>query len=681
MTRQRSLNIRILNVSVVPVALLSAFIAFRAEAQQSGKEQPSPKSSPAHMPAQASARAHGSPHLPLWGTGIPSSAPLTSPENKIAAPSATSMGSVSFNAAVPYDAGAPCVNSVAVADVNGDGKPDLLTANGCPVINNQGQAGSVSVMLGNGDGTFRSAVTYNSGGFGTVSVQVGDLNGDGNPDLLVANECSSEACPIGVIGVLLGNGNGTFQPAVTYNFEQPLSAVLADVNGDSKLDVVGAALCFPGCGGGLIGIFLGDGDGTFQPAVTYPSGGLQPWSVAVSDVNGDGKPDVLVANQCSDSFCTNGLLGVLIGYGDGTFQTPVTYSSGGQNSVSIAAADVNGDGMADLLVANVCFSSVDCLTGSVGILLGKGNGTFGAPVTYDSGAALALSLAVGDVNRDGKPDIVVAHCTRGTQTGYSCPGGDGVVGLLLGNGDGTFQPAVTYDSGGVWARSIAIADVNRDGRTDLLVANFGQNGGDGSVGVLLNTTKPATTTTFVSSLNPSIYGQKITWTATVTTTGSVTPTGTVSFTWSDGFRTFNIGSATLNSSGVATLTRSNLNADPYPLTAKYQGDANNLTSTSPILNQTVLQATSAATITSSPNPSILGQAVTFTAQITSPTVTPTGPVTFTTGKTGLGTAQLTRGKATLTISSLPAGSSVVTATFNGDSNIKGSSAVVTQIVQ
>jgi hypothetical protein len=195
--------------------------------------------------------------------------------------------------------------------------------------------------------------------------------------------------------------------------------------------------------------------------------------------------------------------------------------------------------------------------------------------------------------------------------------------------------------------------------------------------VVNSTTKSATSTTLTSSLNPSIYGQSVTWTATVTTSGSVPPTGKVNFIWSG----YNIGSATLNSSGVAILTRSNLNADAYPLTANYAGDANNLASTSPILNQTVLQATSAATITSSPNPSSVGQAVTFTATITSPTVTPTGPVTFTTGKTVLGTAQLSRDKATLTISSLAAGSNVVTVTFAGDSNITKSSASVTQVVQ
>jgi len=204
-------------------------------------------------------------------------------------------------------------------------------------------------------------------------------------------------------------------------------------------------------------------------------------------------------------------------------------------------------------------------------------------------------------------------------------------------------------------------------------------GGMSRAGVVfkLTTSKSATSTSFASSLNPSTYGQSITWTATVTSSGSITPTGKVNFTWSG----HTIGAATLNSSGVATLTKSNLNADAYPLTAVYAGDAANLRSTSAVLNQVVLETTSAATLTSSPNPSAQGQAVTFTATLTSPTVKPTGPVTFTAGKTVLGTAQLSAGKATLTTSSLPAGTNTVTVTYQGDSNIAKSTASVTQVVQ
>ncbi|MGB7862696.1 MAG: Ig-like domain-containing protein [Candidatus Sulfotelmatobacter sp.] len=207
-------------------------------------------------------------------------------------------------------------------------------------------------------------------------------------------------------------------------------------------------------------------------------------------------------------------------------------------------------------------------------------------------------------------------------------------------------------------------------------ANFAASTSPGLRQVVNSTTKSGTATTLVSSLNPSIYGQSVTWTATVTTSGTVPPTGKVNFTWGD-----SIGTVTLNSSGVATLTRSNLNADSYPLTAVYLGDANNLGSTSAILNQVITQTTSSATVSSSPNPSTQGQSVTFTATISSPTVTPTGPVTFAAGKTVLGTAQLSGGKAKFTTSTLAVGSTTVTATYYGDSNIAESSASVTQTVQ
>jgi uncharacterized repeat protein (TIGR03803 family) len=207
------------------------------------------------------------------------------------------------------------------------------------------------------------------------------------------------------------------------------------------------------------------------------------------------------------------------------------------------------------------------------------------------------------------------------------------------------------------------------------------SGGTSNAGVVFEVTgvRVAPATRLTSSLNPSIYGQKVIFTATVTTSGSVPPTGTVAFTWGGGL--YMIGTATLNSSGVATLIKSNLNADTYPLNAVYKGDANNLGSWSPVLNQLVLQTTSAAAITSSANPSTLGQAVTFTAKITSPTVTPTGPVTFAAGKTVLGTAQLSGGKATLTISTLAVGSTKVSVTYYGDSNIAKSSASIVQTVQ
>ena len=131
---------------------------------------------------------------------------------------------------------------------------------------------------------------------------------------------------------------------------------VADVNGDGKPDLLVTNECSSGCTNGSVSVLLGNGDGTFQTAVSYGSGGEYALSVAVADVNGDGKPDMLVANDCA-SGCTNGLVSVLLGNGDGTFQTAVSYSSGGVDAWAVAVGDMNGDGKPDLVVANECFSS------------------------------------------------------------------------------------------------------------------------------------------------------------------------------------------------------------------------------------------------------------------------------------------------------------------------------------
>ena len=459
----------------------------------------------------------------------------------------SAQGSI-FAPVVTYGSGGYDATSVAVADVNGDGKPDVVVTN-CALIGScsSGKTGAVGVLLGNGDGTFQTAVTYSSDGtvFAT-SVAVADVNGDGKPDLLVTNTCASvDNCDNGSVAVLLGNGDGTFQTAVPYDSggQQPYSVAVADVNGDSKPDVVVANSCasYPNCADvGVIGVLLGNGNGTFQTAMTDGSGGWQADSIAVADVNRDGKPDIVVMNECtsgaSSGDCPNttGLVGVLLGNGDGTFQTVTTYNSGVLLGRFVSVADVNGDGKLDLLTAGCstlgtttfnCFVD-NIANGAVGVLLGNGDGTFQAAVAYNSGAQEPHSLAVADVNGDGKPDVVVAnyYCLINV-----CP--FDLVGVLLGNGDGTFQTAATYGSGAQGTASITVADVNGDGKPDLLVANScGTDGcfGYGTVGVLINTSLTATTTAVTSSQNPSNFGQLVTFTATVTAQQGFykgTPTG------------------------------------------------------------------------------------------------------------------------------------------------------------
>src|SRR5208337_2436459 len=317
-------------------------------------------------------------------------------------------------------------------------------------------AGTVGVLLGNGDGTFQAAVSYNSGGEEAESIAVADVNGDGKPDLLVANVCSGSGnCSNGVVVVLLGNGDGTFQAPVSYNSGgyEPLSIAVADVNGDGKPDLLVANYWASSSNSnGVVAVLLGNGDGTFQAPVSYNSGG-EAESIAVVDVNGDGKPDLLVANY------SPGSVGVLLGNGDGTFQAPVSYNSGGYEALSIAVTDVNGDGFPDLIVANQYASPLKLANGSVGVLLGNGDGTFQAAVmTETPGPLNGRQIAVADFNGDGKLDAAI---------------GSGAV-LLLGNGDGTFQTPLALGVAGV---GTAVGDFNGDGKPDLAV---------GGVTILLN---------------------------------------------------------------------------------------------------------------------------------------------------------------------------------------------------
>lgn len=479
------------------------------------------------------------------------------------------MQGLSFAPVVTYGSGGYAAWSVAVADVNSDGKPDLLVAN-CGSTGNCNN-GAVGVLLGNGDGTFQTAMAYGSGGSHATSLAVADVNGDGKPDIVVTNADDN------TVSVLLGNGDGTFQTAVAYGSggDAVWSVSVADVNSDGKPDLLVTNGCLSDGCGDTVSVLLGNGDGTFQTAVAYGSGGGTADSVAVADVNGDGKPDLLVAN-CGSSMgdCSDGTVGVLLGNGDGTFQTAVAYSSGGENAYSIAVADVNGDGKPDILVANAGGN------GNVGVLLGNGDGTFQTAMTYDSGG-VSTSVAMADVNGDGIPDLVVASCGNN-----NCENGN--VGVLLGNGDGTFQTVVFYGSGGFEAYSVAVADINGDGKPDVVVANMCASGGTcangGVIGVLVNTSLIPTTTTLISSLNPSNFGQAVTFSATVTPRQGVgSPTGTVDFF--DGGT--NIGNSNLNSSGVATLATSTLSVGTHTITATYNGDANFAPSTSPPLYQVV----------------------------------------------------------------------------------------------
>ena len=477
-----------------------------------------------------------------------------------------------FEPVAIYGSGAENPNFVAIADVNGDGKPDLLVANECATLPSCPN-GIVGVLLGNGDGTFQPAASLYSGGYWAYAIAVADLNGDGHPDLVIANfSANGTGSGDGALGVLLGNGDGTFQPAATYDAGgvTATSVAIADVNGDGKPDLIVANECTSqtSCKHGVVAVLLGNGDGTFKKAVRHPAG-IAPDSVVVADVNGDGKPDIVVLNSCANSKCANGTVDVLLGNGNGTFQKAVAYDSGGAFPNMVAVADLMGDGKLDVVVGNGCATGIDCSEGSegvVGVLLGNGDGTFQKAVTYDPGGPEAYSVAVADVNGDGIPDIVA--------------GNDGNLGVLLGNGDGTFQAAVTLNVNYV-ATSVALADLTGNGRTDIVVSD---NAG-GNVGVLINgiATRTATATSLSSSLNPSATGLSVTFTAQVTTQGTGTPTGTMAFY--DGAT--KIAHASLNGNGIATFTTSTLAVGTHNMTVVYSGDSNFAPSNSNTFGQVV----------------------------------------------------------------------------------------------
>jgi hypothetical protein len=454
---------------------------------------------------------------------------------------------VDFKHLATITAGGAGANIIQIGDLNGDGVPDLVVS-----VTDDG----VGVLLGNGNGTFQAPVFYASGGGFPFSVAIADVNNDGIPDILVANEDGS-------VGVLLGNGDGTFQPVVTYALGtgSAQSIAVSELNGDGNPDLIVAGCC--GAGGlGVVSLLFGNGDGTFQPAVALSSGAYGADFVAVADVNGDGVPDLLVSNSCTIGSCGSGSAGavsVFLGNGDGTFQSPVIYNSGGVWASSVAVGDVNGDGAPDLVVTNA-------YSGSVGVLLGNGNGTFQDAVSYPSGGINPRPnfVTIADVNGDGNLDLEVANSCQGL---HHC-GRPGPVSVLLGNGNGTFQSPVDYKPAGAGPNSVAVGDLNGDGRPDMVAANGCGNESclTFSLAVLLNILKVPTTLSLSSSLNPSQVNQTVTFTAAITSSLPISNGNIVTF-FSGATK---LGTGTTNN-GSATLTTSFSQAKTYNIKAKFAG--------------------------------------------------------------------------------------------------------------
>jgi hypothetical protein len=478
----------------------------------------------------------------FWGHGILDLVVANSGSNTVSYLKGSGTGT--FAAKVDSTSVGTNPYAVAVGDFNGDGILDMVVAD-------DSYSGKVDYLQGSGTGTFSAAVTTSTGKY-PVFVAVGDFNRDGLPDVAVANSGAS------TVSVLLSSTSspGSFTPIATAPavLSSPSSLAVGDFNGDTYLDlVVGYST------GTQISILLGNSTGTFTTARTDITVGTTPISVAVGDFNGDGKPDIAVANNGS------GTVGVLLGNGDGTFATQVTYAVG-TNPVSVATGDFNQDGITDLVVTNEGASGAGT---TVSVLLGNGNGTFQAAKPYTTGSG-PYSVAVGDFNGDGLPDLAV--------TNFGNAGVGTTLSVLLGSVTQTVtasQSAVSIPGNGA----------------HLIEASYPTDGNfTASASGTTSLTASKVTTTLVLSGQPtsSTYGTSVILVATLnpSTLGSLVATGLVTF--KNGSAT--LGTAAVNSSGVAAFPIGTLPAGTNSLTAVYAGDTNYSGSSSSILSYVVTKA-------------------------------------------------------------------------------------------
>jgi hypothetical protein len=362
---------------------------------------------------------------------------------------------------------------------------------------------NVSILLGNGDGTFQATTNY-AVGQGTVSIAIVDLNLDNKLDIAVA--FSDRSTQTGGVSLLLGNGDGTFQPATTIaSSDYPTGVATGDFNNDGKPD-----LTVSNEGVASVSVFLGNGDGTFHSAANYGIKGF-PMSIVVGDFNGDNKQDLAVTTEFSvGSAGLKGNAGVLLGNGDGSFQPAVETSLGGAAS-SGAAGDFNGDQKLDLafiIKPNVFAPPAEA------IALGNGDGTFGS-LKIIGRADFATSAMVTDLNEDGAPDVV----------GFSYPVTHALH-IFLGLGDGIFHQPQTLVFSSFGPGGASTGDFNGDGLADLAVTMYPQN----VVSIFLNTTIDFALSLSALALPTVSPGQSNT--STVTTTAANGFTGSVFFTCS-----------------------------------------------------------------------------------------------------------------------------------------------------
>jgi hypothetical protein len=331
--------------------------------------------------------------------------------------------------------------AIAVADLDGDGLPDL-------VVGKDEQPNQV--LLNQGDGTFQEVLSdVSSGDTKTAAVAVGDLNGDGLLDIVIGNKNEKNQ-------LMLNQGDGTFRESdlVSPGDDHTTALALADVNGDGHFDIlVGNDSSSPNQ------VFINKGDGTFVEVDGAIPGDFDTFAIAVADFNNDGFIDIVIGNNGGYYGNVNAANQLLLNKGNGTFEEIVQDAIPGEyNTRSLAVADVNGDGLIDIIVGNEGYYGHPNQ-----VLLNRGDATFEEKVNalpidaYDT-----YDIAVGDVDGDGHPDLLIGN-------NFGDPNQ-----LLLNQGDGTFKEAADMiPSDRLWTNSIAFADVNNDGRLDIVIGNEG----------------------------------------------------------------------------------------------------------------------------------------------------------------------------------------------------------------
>lgn len=394
----------------------------------------------------------------------------------VAPTSSVASESLAFQVQLPIATGSN-PSSIAVGDFNRDGKLDLATA----------QYGGVSVALGDGDGAFQPPIVYAVPGY-VESVAVGDFNRDGKPDLVVSSWIGGASGPISSVSVLLGIGNGTFQSPIVFSIQLPPSVstigaqagslVIGDFNGDGVQDLA-VVLVVPTVlvPNTYVLSLVGNGDGSFTAPTTYAAGPGTS-SMAMGDFNRDGALDLAVTNfGCGDVHCAAMSISALLGNGDSSFQTATSYETTASPS-ALAVGDVNGDGIDDIVATTVLFRFPMPSSYSIDLLLGVGDGTFQPALSYPL-TFFPKSVAIADFDRDGKPDLAITCIPDGTITINGSAG----VAIMRGNRDGTFQPPVSIPTGqGQYPISITVADLNHDDKPDIVFADLA----DGKAIVLLN---------------------------------------------------------------------------------------------------------------------------------------------------------------------------------------------------